>query len=355
MTEPVAAKPSRRRPPPPVPLTVITGFLGAGKTSLLNRLLTDPALADTAVLINEFGEVGLDHLFVRPISEGVVLLASGCVCCTIRGDLVSALEELLRGRDNGRVPPFSRVVLETTGLADPIPILQTLIGHPYLVLRLRLDGIVTVVDAVNGAATLDAHDEAVRQVAVADRLVLGKTDLATPEATAALVARLKALAPGARLLEPAGASPAALFGAGPFDPATRLPQVRVWLADETVAAHVHDPRDDTGIKAFTLSTEAAIRSPTLDMFLDLLRGMHGPRLLRFKGIIRLAENPAQPLVLHGVQHVLHPPLLLDGWPDDDHRSRLVIIAKDVDPAEVTRLFEAFLAAPVLPPDATPAG
>src|SRR5262249_54849735 len=187
-------------PAEPIPLTVLTGFLGAGKTSLLNCLIHDPALAETAVIINEFGEVGLDHLLVRPIREGVVLLQSGCLCCTLRGDLVDALEQLLRDLDNGRAV-FRRVILETTGLADPAPVLQTTMAHPYLVLRYRLDGVITVVDAVNNAATLDAQMESVKQVAVADRIVLSKTDLAaTPEngrSRAALADRLRALNPAA--------------------------------------------------------------------------------------------------------------------------------------------------------------
>ena len=211
----------------PIPLTVLTGFLGAGKTSLLKRLVTDPALAETAVIINEFGEIGLDHLLVKPISDGVVLLQSGCLCCTLRGDLVDALEQLLRDLDNGRAV-FRRVILETTGLADPAPVLQTAMAHPYLVMRYRLDGVITVVDAINADATLDAHMESVKQVAVADRLVLTKTDLLdTPEQRAdneRLIARLRALNPAAHILDAAAgdATPERLISCGLYDPERKI-------------------------------------------------------------------------------------------------------------------------------------
>ena len=224
-------------PAEPIPLNVLTGFLGAGKTSLLNRLIGDPALAETAVIINEFGDIGLDHLLVREIRDGVVLLQSGCLCCTLRGDLVDALEQLLRDLDNGRAT-FRRVILETTGLADPAPVLQTAMAHPYLAMRYRLDGVITVVDAVNGEATLDAHLEAVKQAAVADRIVLSKTDLIdTPERRAAcerLKARLRALNPAAPILDAAAgeATPAQLLDAGLYDPARKIPDVARWLALE---------------------------------------------------------------------------------------------------------------------------
>jgi G3E family GTPase len=351
-------------PAEPIPLTVLTGFLGAGKTSLLNRLIHDPALADTAVIINEFGEIGLDHLLVKTIRDGVVLLQSGCLCCTLRGDLVDALEQLLRDLDNSRAR-FRRVILETTGLADPAPVLQTAMAHPYLVLRYRLDGVVTVVDAVNGAATLDAHMESVKQVAVADRIVLSKTDLvATPEgqrARAALAARLRALNPAAPMLDAAAgeATPERLLGCGLFDPNRKTPDVARWLAAEAYAesesrrsgladeAHDHDHhhdvnRHDEGIRAFSFASEAAIPAAMLDLFLDLVRSVHGPNLLRLKGIVKLAETPDRPVVVHGVQHVFHPAVQLPGWPDSDRSTRIVLITRDLDPAAVRRLFDAFI-------------
>jgi G3E family GTPase len=350
-------------PAEPIPLTVLTGFLGAGKTSLLNRLIHDPALAETAVIINEFGEVGLDHLLVRPIREGVVLLQSGCLCCTLRGDLVDALEQLLRDLDNGRAL-FRRVILETTGLADPAPVLQTTMAHPYLVLRYRLDGVITVVDAVNGAATLDAQMESVKQVAVADRIVLSKTDLvATPEngrSRAAFAARLRALNPAAPILDAAAgeATPERLLGCGLFDPNRKIPDVARWLAAEAYAAsghhgehhhHQHDVnRHDERIRAFSFASEAPIPAAMLEMFLDLLRSVHGPNLLRLKGIVKLKETPDRPVVIHGVQHVFHPAVQLPGWPDSDRSTRIVLITRDLDPAAVRRLFDAFIGAGAAP-------
>jgi G3E family GTPase len=345
-----------RGPLMPLPFTVITGFLGAGKTTLLNRLLRSPALAETAVIINEFGEIGLDHLLVERVDDGVVLLASGCLCCTMRGDLVDALERLTRDLDNGRAR-FQRVVIETTGLADPAPILHTVMVHPYLVLRYRLDGVVTLVDAINGKPTLDANPEAVKQVAVADRIVLTKTDLlATPgdrDEVQTLVARLRRLNPSAPILDGAAgeAMPARLLDCGLYDPDRKTPDVRRWLAEEAYThdhehGHVHDVnRHDDHIRAFVVATENALPMTALDLFLELLRSVHGPNLLRLKGIVKIQEMPETPVVIHGVQHLLHPLAQLDHWPDDDHRTRLVFIMRDTEPDTIRRLFDAFLGNP----------
>jgi G3E family GTPase len=335
-----------------LPFTVLTGFLGAGKTTLLNRLLEDPALAETAVIINEFGEIGLDHLLVERVDDDVVLLSSGCLCCTMRGDLVNALERLTRDLDNGRAR-FRRVVIETTGLADPAPVLHTVMVHPYLVLRYRLDGVVTLVDAVNGMATLDAHPEAVKQTAVADRLVLTKTDLlTTPEALAGkeqLITRLHHLNPSAPVLDATAgeATPARLLDCGLYDPERKTADVRRWLAEEAYAqAHDHEHHDvnrhDDHIRAFAIATDSAIPMAVLDLFLELLRSVHGPNLLRLKGVVKVAETPDTPVVIHGVQHLLHPPAQLDHWPDDDRRTRLVFVMRDTEPATIRQLFDAFL-------------
>ncbi|MGO8737927.1 CobW family GTP-binding protein [Rhodoblastus sp.] len=356
----MSAAPSDRRPPPPIPVTILTGFLGAGKTTVLNRLLRDPALARSVVLINEFGEIGLDHLFVEKIDGDMVMMASGCLCCTLRGDLIDTLENLLRRLDNGRIPPFDRLVIETTGLADPAPILHTLMGHPYLLLRFRLDGLVTVLDAINGAATLETHPESLRQAAMADLLVFSKIDLIRSDeekrAFARLLERLERINAGARRLDdPKLLDANHLLGLGLYNPETKATDVARWLNVEALAvathghghhseheSHDHDiNRHGDSIRAFVLVGEKPLSPSSCDLFLEILRNAHGPNLLRVKGIIALTDDPSRPLVIHGVQHVFHPPTRLDAWPDADHRTRIVFIVHNTSPQFVQGLYDAF--------------
>jgi len=324
-----------------LPASVITGFLGSGKTTLLNRLLRHPAMGETAVIVNEFGRIGIDNALVVGSSDQVVLLESGCLCCTIRGDLIETLGELMDKRENGAVPPFKRVVIETTGLADPAPILQALMTDLMMLNYFRLGQVVTVVDGYHGSRTLDVQIEAVKQAAVADRIVLSKTDIAPRESLVRLSARLRNLNPLAPVIEAVHGEvePERLFGSVGFNIAEKSAEVRSWLASEALAGgHDHkdhenpDPnRHDARIRAHCFTFEEPLHWDAVSGWLDALAAEHGEDLLRVKGLVNVLGQP-EPVVIQGVHHLFHPPATLPDWPDPDHRTRLVFIARDLDRA-----------------------
>jgi G3E family GTPase len=338
-----------------VPVSVLTGFLGSGKTTLLNRLLHHPDMGETAVVVNEFGEIGIDNALVERAEDDVILMSSGCLCCTVRGELVDTLRSLYLRRVKQEIPEFKRLVIETTGLADPAPIIHTLMSDPYLQAHYRLDGIITTVDAVNGAGTLDNHAESVKQAAVADRIVLTKTDLPEAAARDELERRLKQLNPAAPI-QPVSfgdVAPDALFGAGLYNPETKSMDVQRWLHEEAYAdahhhghdhdhdhAHAHgqDPHDvnrhDDAVRAFCLYIDEPLPWNLAVTWLEMLANYRGQDMLRVKGLLNIVESEDRPIVIHGVQHLFHPPVQLDAWPSDDRRTRVVFIARNMGPEHV---------------------
>lgn len=321
----------------PVPLHVVTGFLGAGKTTLINRLLRARELADALVIVNEWGEVAIDHLLYEAIAGEVIVMPSGCLCCSLRGDLIDCLHDLLARRDAGALAPFSRIVLETSGLSDPTPILAALMANSILARRTILAGVTTLVDVVNGGATLAAHGEARRQVALADRIALTKSDLLEAPDRAVRLARLRAtiarLNPVAPLLDvAAGEFGLADFLSEPLDFAPR-------------AGEADAGRHSDSIRAYAFASAVPLGAPALARFLEALRSMLGPRLLRVKGLAAIAEHADEPLLIQGAQHIFHAPRRLEAWPDGEPRTRLVVIVDGVERAAVERLWAALSGVP----------
>lgn len=321
----------------PIRLGLLTGFLGAGKTTLLNRLLKDPSLSETAVIINEFGEVSIDHLLVSQASDGIVELGGGCLCCTVRGELVDRLAELAQSERELR-----RVIVETTGLADPGPIIQAVMAHPELARIYRLDAVVTVVDAVNGPATLDAYEEARHQVALADRLVLSKADMASEEQIRGLRRRLAAFNPHTDLFDAREIAAVSLFEG--------LAPRKIETAEASHRHHDHDhghSHGEDGFQSVSLLHDRPLPWSAIENFLDLLATQQGDNILRIKGLIETKENPDRPVLVQGAQKILHLPETLPSWPDDERGTRIVVIGKGLDTDYVRRIFTAFAGRPAV--------
>jgi G3E family GTPase len=328
----------------PIPILVVSGFLGSGKTTLLRNLLLDPDAGEIAVIVNEFGEVGIDHHLVRKTDVRTTLLRNGCVCCSMRDDLSEALRHLLSQRERGTIPHFGRVVIETTGLADPAPILHTIVAEPVVRNHFRVERVVTTIDAINGASNLDTYGEALRQVAAADHLIVTKRDLATPEVSEDLKARLRSINPAATVVD-------ASFGSIDFTPllakesqrgARRIDQFgRDSFAidgDPMAPVAVHAMSDRVASRCLVF--DRPLNWQMFGIWLTMLLHRHGDRVLRLKGLLNVGVERG-PLLVEGVQHVIHVPRHLREWPDEDRRSRIVFIARDLDLAQVEASLDAF--------------
>jgi G3E family GTPase len=322
-----------------IPVFVLTGFLGSGKTTLLSGLIRSPAMAGTLVVINEFGEVGLDHQLVESSDEQTVLMESGCVCCTMRSDLAQTLGDVALRIAHGELPPISRVVLETTGLADPGPVLQTLAGDAMVAATFRLGGVWTTLDAVHAASSLDRYPESLRQVAMADLLLLTKTDLVEADALPAVKSRVRRLNQDARLIDVRAGHDLPTLLTGPDVEHGRA--VTPFQAGEDHGDHHAHHHHDDHIRSLSLSYSARLPLRAVASFLEDLARDYGEKILRIKGVIGILEREA-PVAIHGVQHMLHPPVPLQKWASDDQISQLVFIVDDLPLELIRSRFEAWL-------------
>jgi G3E family GTPase len=322
------------------PVNIITGFLGSGKTTLLQRLLRSPDLSDVAVLVNEFGEVGLDHHLLQNVAESTLLLENGCLCCAVRGDLQKALRDLLSRRTRQEIPHFRRVVIETSGLADPAPIAYTLLSEAVLRHHFRLSGIIATVDAVNGATQLDSFTESVKQASMADRLVVTKTDLADEASLAVLRKRLRSLNISAQILESSeiGGDLHRLLTDDIYDAAGKFREAGHWVAEEVDkhASHTHT----ADVQSFAAVFDQPLDWTAFGVWASMLLHHHGADVLRLKGLLNVAGVPT-PVLINGVQHIVHPPSHLEDWPDADRRSRLIFIVRGLQRARIERSLVVF--------------
>ena len=358
-----------------IPVTLLTGFLGSGKSTLLSEILRHSEFQNTAVIVNEFGEVGLDGVLIEHSENQIIEMTSGCLCCTVRGDIRQTLLMLYSKRESGEIPQFERVVVESTGLADPAPVIHTLMSDRFLERRFMLGGVVTTVDSANGFATIEKHKECEKQVAVADRIVITKTDIKnieiSKEGIDGLWTKLSWLNPTAQIWDRHDGSFkfGNLFDTSLYDPGNKTIDVLKWLNAEVSPAeddhhhhhhmedeiateqngghHQHDvTRHGQNIRSFTLVLDQPVKIDTFATALEALLFTQASRLLRIKGIVNTVDRPGKPMVIHGVQHIFHDPIWLDDWPDGDHRTKLVFITDGIERATLDEFFKSWISSSV---------